>query len=124
MDAALRAGVEGLLLGISHLDISRVAMLALGWTGGATLFAVFIHLASSFTGGHTNEVFSSQAIEGYKNFMRFCVRNGELHVYPIGVKDIPKKWRFNAERDCRDPFFEPVGTKLTPEIIDGPFVVR
>lgn len=101
-----------------------VLMLALGWTAGATLFAVYIHLASKFTGGHTNEVYSSQAIEGYKNFMRFCVRNGELHVYPIGVKDIPNKWRFNPERDCRDPFFEPVGTKITPAIIDGPFVVR
>src|SRR5581483_8387524 len=30
MDAAFRAGLEGLLLGISHLDAGRIAMLALG----------------------------------------------------------------------------------------------
>ncbi|HVR38216.1 MAG TPA: hypothetical protein VMU84_03915, partial [Thermoanaerobaculia bacterium] len=101
-----------------------IAMLALGWTAGATLFAVYIHLTSTFTGAHNNEVFSSQAIEGYKNFMRFCVRNGDLHVYPIGLKDVPAKWELNPNRDCRDPFFEPVGTKIEPEIIDGPFVVK
>lgn len=93
-------------------------MLLLGWIGGTTLFGLYIWLASVFTGGHTNEVYSSMAMEGYKHFLRFHAGPGGVEVYAVGLDDVPRKWKFNTARTCGEPFFEPDGAAINPQLIE------
>ena len=95
-----------------------VLMLLLGWIGGTTLFGLYIWLASVFTGGHTNEVYSSMAMEGYKNFLRFHAGPGGVEVYAVGLDEVPRKWKFNKARTCGEPFFEPDGGAVKPHLIE------
>ena len=93
-------------------------MLLLGWLAGTTLFGAYIWTASTLWGGHTNEVYASQFLEGYKNFMRFRVTPAGVDVYSIGVEKVPAKWKFNGQRTCGDPFFEPEGEAPRPHLIE------
>lgn len=48
-------------------------------------------------GRHHNEAFSALKIKGYKNFLRFKIgRDGDLRIYPVGVKKVIKTWRPNS----------------------------
>jgi len=69
---------------------------------------------------HANEVFASQGIKDYKNFLRLHVgRDGRLTVYPLGVDHVPRAWRYKG-RGTSDPWFEPVDREAQARLIDGP----
>ena len=73
---------------------------------GRWILVLYLWIANSMNDRwHANEVFSSQGIADYKNFLRFKIdAQGELTMYAIGVEDVPK-WRLGADG--------------TPEIADG-----
>jgi hypothetical protein len=107
----------GLFAGFSFLNraipqpwnsiVLSVEMLAGGFLG-ALLFAAYMALASRVCGGHTNEVFSSQAIEDYKNFLRLHIgKDGTLTVHAFGIDKIPRRWRLNQEGPPGQPWFIP-----------------
>ena len=59
---------------------------------------IYLWIANSMNDRwHANEVFSSQGIADYKNFLRFKIdAQGELTMYAIGVEDVPQ-WRLGAD---------------------------
>ena len=58
---------------------------------GPTVLGLYLFVAINFFGRHADHAFSSLRIPHYKHFLRLHVReDGQLEVYPIGVRRVPK----------------------------------
>jgi hypothetical protein len=115
-------GARAATLHVAAFLIAVLTMLIGGWFAGSLLFGAYIWLMSVTTGGHTNDVYSSMAIQDYKHFLRFHVKDdGSIEIFAIGIDNVPREWTLDPERGCTAPFFEPKGTKLEPRVVDGPF---
>ncbi len=100
-------------------------MLVIGGFLGGVLMAVYFLLCSVLGGFHTNEVFSSQRIADYKNFLRLHIdATGRLTIYPVGAREVVKKWKLDPAARDGQPWFEPDGgEKLQAELIEKPIQV-
>lgn len=77
--------------------LALLACFLAGFVVGSLIFALYILIVHSVRGErapqHTNEVFASQGIADYKNFLRLHFdRDGRLTVYPFGVDRICRRW--------------------------------
>lgn len=77
-------------------------------------------LANQLLGLHRSDVFASQSIRDFKNFLRLHVaRNGTLTIRAYGVDRVCRKWRFNANAPTGQPWMVPEsGQRLTARLID------
>jgi hypothetical protein len=65
-----------------------------GFLIAPTIMGIYLFISLNIFGRHHNEAFSALKIEGYKNFLRFKIeKNGDLRIYPVGVKKVVKSWR-------------------------------
>ncbi|MFO0577689.1 MAG: hypothetical protein U1A78_27095 [Polyangia bacterium] len=46
---------------------------------------------------HSNDAFASLRIQDYKDFLRIRVTRDQIDVYAIGIRKVPRSWRFIAE---------------------------
>ncbi|MBK7553092.1 MAG: hypothetical protein IPI55_00445 [Flavobacteriales bacterium] len=75
-------------------------------------------------GRHSEEAFSALRIEDFKHFLRMRVaKDGSLTIYPIKVERVPRQWRFWRNGDTSRSVVQPV-PPITPELIEGPIVLR
>lgn len=91
-----------------------------GGVVGPFIMGIYLFISLNIFGRHHNEAFSAIKIEDYKNFVRFKIeRDGDLVIYPIGVKKVMKHWP-----DDLKPGVRATPTKLTndnlPFLIEGP----
>ncbi|HEX6901067.1 MAG TPA: metallophosphoesterase [Thermoanaerobaculia bacterium] len=99
-------------------------MLVIGGFLGGVLMALYFLLCSVLARMHTNEVFSSQRIADYKNFLRLHIdATGRLTIYPVGVREVCKKWKLNPAAQNGQPWFDPDGCKIQAELIEKPIQV-
>jgi hypothetical protein len=98
-------------------------VLLIGGLASSLLTAGFLIVADRFK-CNTNELFSAQSIEDYKNFVRLHFdRNGELTIYPIGI-DKAVHWEEVPPRkpeDYHHPKFE--GEEPVAHLIEHPLVM-
>lgn len=98
-------------------------MLLVGGFLGGFLMAIYLMLCSSLGGFHTNEVFSSQRIPDYKNFLRLHIdRSGRLTIYPVGIPSACKDWQFQAKGEISDPWWTPK-QPIQAELIEKPIEI-
>jgi hypothetical protein len=57
------------------------------------LFGAYLLLANLAWAMHEQEVFSCQAIEEYKCFLRICIEKDRATVYPIGLRRSAERWK-------------------------------
>ena len=67
--------------------------LLFGWFICGTLFALYLRVANAATGLHEQELYSSQAIEDWKCFLRIKVAADRVTIYPIGLRQAVHDWR-------------------------------
>lgn len=98
---------------------------------GTTLFAIYLVLSDKLFGWHSNEAFMVQSIVNYRSFLRMRLdTNGTLTIYPIGLREIPLRWRaraFNAGDpvNTHNPsMYEPGDGTLAPVLIEAPIVIN
>ena len=110
------------------------------------LFGSYLYLANCFLGWHEQEVYSSQAIQNWKCFLRMKVSRDCLTIYPIGLREVetvwertlqsataPAGWIAKMKKAVRGFFFYDrfevpkgtthlyrPGTQLAPELIEVP----
>jgi len=65
--------------------------------GGATLTGAWMALTSSAFGWHEEEVFSSQAIEGFKSFLRIEIDAERITIHPLGLRRVCTRWKLNTD---------------------------
>ncbi|HEV2851860.1 MAG TPA: metallophosphoesterase [Thermoanaerobaculia bacterium] len=110
---------------LPYLGTSVLEMLLVGGFLGGFLMAIYLMLCSSLGGFHTNEVFSSQRMADYKNFLRLHIdRTGKLTLYPVGIPDVckGKDWRFQKDGALSDPWWKPK-QPIRAELIEKPVEV-
>ena len=104
--------------------VFAAVLILIGGFVGATLVGVYLVVSDMVLGWHTNEVFVSQSIMDYRNFLRIHVLpDGSLKIYPIGLRRTPRKWRYARERLDHAPYYEPTDRVLSPHLIEGPLTV-
>jgi hypothetical protein len=100
------------------------------------LFTLQMTVAGFFLGGlifghyliwrqdeHQEEVFSFQGIEGWKNFLRLRIdAAGRLWVYPMGIRNVCRRWKPNPQGRPGEPWILPETGSLAErvELIEPP----
>ena len=80
----------------------------------------YLILANQLLGLHRSDVFASQSIRDFKNFLRLHVaRDGTLTIRAYGVDRVCRKWRFSANAPAGQPWLVPqTDERLTARLID------
>lgn len=113
------------------------------------LFGLYLYLSNCAIGWHEQEIYSSQAIQNWKCFLRMEFRQDSLIIYPIGLRRVETTWKpalqqsvpFDGRLErmrkavsalyAGDVFDVPKGTThlyspttpLTPELIEAPIEI-
>jgi hypothetical protein len=110
------------------------------FVANGTLFGLYLLATNMIATMHEQEVFSCQALERFKSFLRIHISAQGVTVYPVGLRKTQKRWRFapgvTKQSSKRSPdtslsqvlsvpenatrLFDPA-TPLAPELIEDPF---
>ena len=116
---------NSVVTGAPHVLAFLAEMLVVGGFLGGVLMAAYLMLCSFLGGFHTNEVFSSQRIADYKNFLRLHIDPaGKLTIYPVGVAEVRKgkDWQLRPQGALSDPWWTP-REPIRPELIEEPITI-
>lgn len=104
-----------------QLILSLIFLLVLGWFVGSLIMGIYLYVSLNFFGRHSNEAFSSLAIEDYKNFLRIRIEaNGGLTIFPVRVKRVPRKWKRQQEGVEGPAYVSDDGDATAPELLESP----
>jgi hypothetical protein len=115
-----------------HASLFSAEMFAIGGIMGGLLMGMYL-LLSEYGKLHTNEVFSALRIEDHKNFLRLHIdETGGLRIFPAGVSEICREWKFNPHAANGQPWFEPEDGsdesrkrfKARARLIEGPIEIE
>jgi hypothetical protein len=74
-----------------HVGWRIIGLGVWGYVAGPVIVGFYLFVSLNIFKIHQNEAFSSIHIEGYKNFLRLCIRaDGTLDIYAIGLRKVPK----------------------------------
>ncbi len=97
---------------------------AVGGLAATEVLAAYLWLADRIAGLNTNELFAAQGIADYKNFLRLRIGpDGQLTIYPVGVRAVPKRWRFAPDAAAGTPWFTPTDRPLEAFLIEPPITL-
>jgi hypothetical protein len=121
----LSLGVELLFLEFTLTFDTLVLFLGVAVLGGylaSQLFAVYLFVMFTLFDRHATHAFSAQRIEDYRCFLRLHIsQDGSLTVYPVGVRRVPRRWRFLL-RDGEHRA-EPIDRPIEAHLIEPPIVI-
>ena len=80
-------------------------MMFIGGLAGSSMMGLYLFLTNRLFNIHVTESFSGLAIEDYKNILKLNFKNGNLLIYPIGIKKVTKDWE-NVSEDPENPVFK------------------
>jgi hypothetical protein len=105
--------------------LAALLILLGGFVFGSLIMGVYLLVSMNVFGRHSNEAFSSIAIEDWKNSLRLHIdTDGSLTIYPIGIERVPRKWK-RRSGSKPGPELVPDDPKATqPELIEPPIVLR
>ncbi len=131
--SVLSATVLAPLVGGGWFDFGTVSQtlvngLGVALAGGFVaplVMGLYLLVSLNRFGRHSNEAFSSLKIEDWKHFLRLHIdRQGELTVYPVGLKRVPRKWK-PRESERTPSLLVPDDAEATPpELIEPPIRVQ
>ncbi len=115
-----------------HFDLDlRVILASLvimlgGFVFGSLIMGSYLLLSLNVFGRHGNEAFSSLAVQDWKNFLRLHINeNGDLTIYPIGIRRVPRKWKPHTSGTGPELVPDPEDSKATePELIEAPIIMQ
>lgn len=65
-----------------------------GFFVGPFVMGLYLLVSLNFFGRHSNEAFSSLAVEDWKHFIRMHIdEGGNLTIHPVGIERVPRKWK-------------------------------
>lgn len=112
---------------LEHLEFAALftlQMFVIGGLLGGFLMGAYLLLSEVLAGRHTNEVFSAQRIPDYKNFLRLRIdESGALTIFPIGVKQACRKWKYKPGVKDGQTWFDPDGSSIESRLIEKPIKI-
>jgi hypothetical protein len=109
----------------SQLALAGVLIVLAGWVVGSVIMGIYLLVSLNVFRRHSNEAFSSLAIQDWKNFLRMKIDlAGNLTIYPVGIKRVPRRWAPRAAGN-QGPELVPDDPRATPpELIEQPITIR
>jgi len=86
------------------------------------LMGLYLIACTLLIGNHETEAFSAFRGQGYKNFLRLHLTRDRLTIYPVGLRRVPQKWKYQPGVADGSPWYQPA-TPLEPELIEAPIRV-
>lgn len=115
-------------LGIEYWPVLAIEVLLLTGLSAGTLMGVYLYLTNYFLHFHAEAAFSSNAIADYTNFVRFHINGeGELTVYPMGIKRVETEWKLNSAGSAGETWFVSKSGRPVQEyahLIETPFTIK
>lgn len=117
-DSGFRFYLDGRML------LASLLIMIGGFIIGSLIMGIYLLLSLNFFGRHGNEAFSALSVEDWKNFVRLHINeNGDLTIYPIGIKYVPRKWK--ERQGGTGPKLVADDPRATaPELIECPIVMK
>ena len=94
-----------------------------GAIAGSFIMGLYLFVSLNCFGYHVNEAFSSLRIQDRKHFLQLKIdANGDLTIYPIGIRRVMRRWEEQEKGDAR---FVPAEDAQVcgPELIEPPIVI-
>ena len=109
-----------------RLLLASLMIMIGGFVFGPLIMGSYLLLSLNVFGRHGNEAFSSLALQDWKNFLRLHINeNGDLTIYPIGIRRVPRKWKPRTSESGPEWVPDPEDSKATePELIEAPIVMQ
>ena len=107
--------------------LTAVLILIGGYVIGSFIQGLYLLISLNVFGRHFNEAFSTIAVEDWKSFLKLHIdRNGDLHIYPIGIKRVPRRWKRNLQAEGAEmlPDYEHDKAATEPQLIEPPIVLK
>jgi hypothetical protein len=95
----------------------------LGGIAAGFLFGLYLLLANRLAHYHEDAAFSSLRIQDYKHFLRLRISRGGVTVFPIGINQVPRRWRI-IPANGQASRFEPQGTRIEAHLIESPILIQ
>lgn len=95
-----------------------------GYIVGSFIQGLYLLISLNLFGRHYNEAFSTITVEDWKSFLRLKIdAAGDLFIYPIGIRRVPRKWKRND--GAPGPDMLPDDARATaPTLIEPPIILR
>jgi hypothetical protein len=99
-----------------------------GYIIGSFIQGLYLLISLNVFGRHFNEAFSTIAVEDWKSFLKLKIdRNGDLTIYAIGIRRVPRRWRRNESAAAGASTFpdrERDQSATEPSLIEPPIILR
>lgn len=104
--------------------LAWLLILGLGFLIGPFIMGLYLYISMNVFGRHSNEAFSSLAIQDWKQFLKMHIdRDGQLTIYPVGIRKVPRKWK-ERESQGGGPGLVPNDPNATePFLIEPPVML-
>jgi hypothetical protein len=108
----------------ARMLLASLLIMVGGFIIGSLIMGIYLLLSLNFFGRHGNEAFSVLGVEDWKNFLRLHINEqGDLTIYPIGIKRVPRKWK--ERKEGTGPKLVADDPRATdPELIERPIVMK
>jgi hypothetical protein len=119
--------VQALLPGVGFAQFLLAGGLVFGagWVVGSAVMGLYLLVSLNLFGRHSEEAFSSLAIQDYKNFLRLHVAaDGTLTIFPIRIHRVPRRWRERDASQAGNPSRLVPDGPLETGLIEAPIVLR
>lgn len=95
-----------------------------GFVVGPFVMGLYLLVSLNLFGRHSNEAFSSLAVEDWKHFIRMHIdEGGNLTIYPVGIERVPRDWKPRAGGKGQE--YVPDDPRATaPALIEPPVVLK
>jgi hypothetical protein len=98
-----------------------------GYIIGSFIQGLYLLISLNVFGRHFNEAFSTIAVEDWKSFLKLKIeRDGNLTIYPIGIRRVPRQWKVNDAATGADvvPDREKDTRATAPQLIEPPIILK
>jgi Calcineurin-like phosphoesterase len=104
--------------------VAALLIMAGGFVVGPFILGLYLLASLNYFGRHSNEAFSSLAVEDWKHFLRMHINErGDLTIYPVGLRRVPRAWK--RREGGGGPELVPDDPAATaPELIEPPVVLK
>ncbi len=108
----------------SQLFYSGLLVWLISYFVSSFVMGFYLWISLNVFNRHSNEAFSSLGIQDWKNFLRMHItENGELEIYPIGIRRVPRKWEKVPLNNGSNTYTPADEDATPPHLIEGPVIV-
>lgn len=109
---------------LSQIALFSIEMFAAGYLLGGMLMGLHLIVSNRWFAMNRTNAMASHQVADYKNFLRLRIDGEGLHIYPVAVDRVPRRWRFNGDGPKASPWFLPEAGAIAIRGVEPPIHIR